>query len=138
MQVRHSGLEIIVSQAVFDIGGRVTSGEHMNSTGMAKAVNGIDGLETFRRQCYGEVFSTKAIDPVAGEFLTSLIDKEALLIEWLWGWSESRDIELEELSGFGFQFYEAKAVAFAQDGESFLLWIEVVQVKSGDFTGPGA
>ena len=127
-----------MAQAVFDIGGGVTPGEHVDSTGVAKAVHGIDNLETLRGQGHGEVFSTKAIDAVAGEFLTALIDKEALLIEGLWGWSESRDVELKELSGFGLQFYEAEAVAFAQDGQGFLLGVEVVQVKSGHFRGPGA
>jgi hypothetical protein len=104
---------------------------------MAKAVHGIDDLETFRRQGHGEVFSTESIDAVAGEFLPSLIDKEALLIGRFWRWPESSDIELKELSGSGLQFYEAEAVAFAQDGEGFLLGVEVVQVKSGDFRGPG-
>ena len=127
-----------MAQAVFDIGGRVTLSEHVNRTGVAKAVNGIDGSEAFRGQSDGEVFSAKAIDAVAGEFLTPLIDKEALLIERLRGWSESRDIELKELRGFGLQFYEAEAIAFAQDGQGFVLRVEVVQVKSGHFRGPGA
>jgi len=71
---------------------------------------------------------------VAGELLTTLIDEEALLIGWLWGWSESSDIELKELSGFGLQFDESEAVAFSEDGEGFLLGVEVVQVKGGHFT----
>jgi hypothetical protein len=74
-----------MSQAVFDIRCRETSGKHVDRTGMAKAMNGIDGSEAFRRQSHGEVFSAKAIDAVAGEFLTALIDEEALLIEGLWG-----------------------------------------------------
>jgi hypothetical protein len=41
-----------------------------------------------------EVFSAEAIDAVAGEFLTALIDKEALLKGRFWGRTESRDIEL--------------------------------------------
>ena len=138
MQVCHRGLEVIMAQAVFDIGGRVTLSEHVNRTGVAKAVNGIDCSEAFRGQSDGEVFSAKAIDAVAGEFLTPLIDKETLLIEGLWGWSESRDIELKELRGFGLQFYEAEAIAFAQDGQGFVLRVEVVQVKRGDFRCPGA
>jgi hypothetical protein len=138
VEVRHRGLEVIVSQAVFDIGGGVPPGEHVDSTGVAKAVHRVDNLETFRRQGHGEVFSAKAIDAVAGEFLTALIDKEALLIGWLWGWPESRDVELKELSGFGLQFNEAEAVAFSQDGEGFLLGVEVVQVQRGYFRGSGA
>jgi hypothetical protein len=67
-----------------------------------------------------------------------LIDKEALLKGGLWGQPESSDIELKELSGFGLQFDEAETVAFSEDGEGFLLGVEVVQVKSGDFRGSGA
>jgi hypothetical protein len=109
----------------------------MNGTRVPKAVDGMDNLEALRRQGQVEVFSAKAIDAVASEFLTALIDKEALLKGRFWGWPESRDIELEELSGSGLQFDEAEAVALAQDGEGFLLWVEVVQVESGDLRGPG-
>jgi hypothetical protein len=101
-------------------------------------VNGIDGSKTFRGQGHGEVFSTEPIDAVAGEFLTALIDKEALLKGRFWGRAESRDVELEELSGFGLQFDEAEAVAFSEDGESFLLGVKVVQIKGSDFGGSGA
>jgi hypothetical protein len=138
VQVGHRGLDVIVTQAVFDVGCRVPPGEHMNGTGVSKAVHGIDDLEALRRQGHGEVFSTEPIDAVAGEFLTALIDKEALLKGRLWGGTESRDIELKELSGSGFQFYETEAVALSQDSEGFLLGVEVVQVKSGHFRGPGA
>ena len=30
------------------------------------------------------------------------------------------------------------AVALAQDGQGTLLWIKVIQVERGNFTGPGA
>jgi len=125
-------------QAIFDIGCREASGKHVDRTGVPQAVNGINRSETFGRQGCGEVFPAKAIDAVAGEFLTALIDKEALLKGRLWEWPESRDVELEELSGFGLQFDEAEAVAFAEDGEGFLLKVEVVQVESGHFRGSGA
>jgi hypothetical protein len=98
----------------------------------------MDELEAFGRQSQVEVFSAKAIDAVAGEFLTALVDKETLLKGRFWGRTESRDVELEELSGSGLQFDEAEAVALAQDGEGFLLWVEVVQVESGDLSGSGA
>ena len=135
--ISHHGLDVIVTQAVFDVGCRVPPGEHMNGTRVPKAVHGMDELEAFGRQSQVEVFSAKAIDAVAGEFLTALIDKEALLKGRFWGRTESRDVELEELSGSGFQFDETEAVAFAEDGEGFLLWVEVVQVESGDFGGSG-
>ena len=138
IEVRHRGLDVIVSQSVFDVGCGKTSGKHVDRTGVAKAVHGIDDLEAFRRQGHREVFSTESIDAIAGEFLTALIDKEALLIGRLWARTESRDIELKELSGFGLQFDEAEAVSFSEDGEGFVLWVEVVQVEGGDFRGSGA
>jgi hypothetical protein len=138
IQVRHRGLDVIVSQAVFDLSGRVSPGEHIHGTGMAKAVHGMDDLEAFRGQGHGEVFSAEAIEAVSGEFLTALIDEEALLKGRLGRWPESSDIELKELSGFGLQFDETEAVSFSEDGEGFLLWVEVVQIKGSDFTGSGA
>ena len=104
-----------MSQAVFDVGGGVSSGEHVDRTRMSKAVHGMDGLKALRRQGHGEVFSAKTIEAEAGEFLSPLIDKETLLIGGFWGWSESRDIELQELSGLGLQGDEPEAVAFAED-----------------------
>jgi len=85
IQVCHGGLNVIVTQAVFDVGCGVPSGEHMNGTGVAKAVDGVDDLEALRRQSQVEVFSAKAIDAVAGEFLSALIDKEAFVKGRFWG-----------------------------------------------------
>ena len=127
-----------MAQAIFDVRCGLTPGEHIHGTGVAKAVHGIDGSETFRGQGHGEIFSAEAIDAVAGEFLTALIDEEALLKGRFWARTESSDIELKELSGFRFQFDEAEAVAFSEDGEGFVLGVEVVQVEGGDFRGPGA
>ena len=126
-----------MAQAVLDITCGLPPGEHMHGTGVAKGVHGMDGSKTFGWQGHGEIFSTEAIDAVSGEFLTALVDKETLLKGRLWGWPESSDVELEELSGFGLQFDEAEAVAFSEDSEGFLLWVEVVQVKGGHFRGPG-
>ena len=138
VQVGHRGLEVIMAQSVSDIGCREASGKHVDCTGVPQAVHGIDRSKALRRQSHSEVFSAEAIDAVASEFLTALVDKEALLIGRLRGRTESRDVELKELSGFGLQFDETEAVAFAEDGESFLLRVEVVQIKGGDFTGSGA
>ena len=66
-----------------------------------------------------------------------LIEKEPVLIERFWIWPVASDVELKELSGFGLQRDEAEAVALAQDGESFLLRVEVVQMEGADFAGPG-
>ena len=138
VQVRHGGLEIVMAKTVFDIGCREASGKHIDCARMSKTVHGIDGLETLRRQGDCEVFSAKTIDAEAGEFLTALIDKEALLIRRLWRWPKPRDVELKELSGFGLQFYHTEAVAFSEDGQGSVLGIEVIQVKRGHFAGPCA
>ena len=127
-----------MAQAVFDIGCREASGKHVDRTRVPQAVDGINRSETFGRQGCGEIFSAESIDAVAGEFLTALIDKEALLKGRLWRWPKLRDVELKELSGFGLQVDETEAVALAQDGEGFLLGVEVVQIKGGDFRGSGA
>ena len=137
MQVGHGGLEVIMAQAVFDITCGLPPGEHMHGTGMAKGVHGIDASKTFRGQGQGEIFPAEAIEAVSGEFLTALIDKEALLVGGFWARPESSDIELKELSGFGLQFDETKAVSFSEDGEGFVLGVEVVQVQSGHFACPG-
>jgi len=138
MQVRHRGLEIVVAKTVLDIGCREASGNHIDCAGMSKAVYGIDVLESLRRQSDGEVFSAKTIYPEAGEFLTALIDEEAMLIGRLWWGPESSEVELQELGGFGLQFYHTEAVALAQDGQGSVLGIEVVQVQSSHFSGSGA
>jgi hypothetical protein len=126
-----------MAETVFDIGCRETSGEHIDRTGVAKAVNGMDRSKALRRQSQVEVFSAKAIDAIAGKFLPALIEEEALLKGRFWGWPESRDVELKELSGFGLQFDEAETVAFSEDGEGFLLWVEVLQIKGGHCRGSG-
>lgn len=73
---------------------------------------------------------------MAGEFLLALINKEALLIEGLWGDAVFADIGLEKVRCFSLKLYEAEAVAFAQDGQCFLLRVKVIQVEGGDFTSP--
>jgi len=138
MEVGHRGLEVVVPQTVFDIGGGSAPGKHIDGTGVAKTVHRVDAFEPLRSEGYGQVFFAKTIDSKAGELLTALINKEALLIEGFWGWAESSDIELKEVGGFRFQLNEAKAVALAEDGQGFLFWVEEVQVQSGNLTCPGA
>ena len=94
MQIGHGGLEVVMAQAIFDIGCGETSGKHVDRTGVPQAVDGINRSETFGRQGDGEVFFAEPIDAVASEFLPALVDKEALLIGWFWRWPESRDVEL--------------------------------------------
>jgi len=48
VQVRHRGLEVIMAKAVFDIGCRVSSGQHIDRTGVPQAVNRMDDSQPFR------------------------------------------------------------------------------------------
>jgi hypothetical protein len=75
MEIRHRGLEVVVPQAVFDIGGGSAPGEHVDHAGVAKAVHRVDAFKPFRSEGYGQVFSTKTIDSKASELLSPLIDK---------------------------------------------------------------
>jgi hypothetical protein len=70
---------------------------------------------------------------VSCEFLTPLIDKEALLIEELWGRAIFFYVELKELGGFLLDLYEAEPVSFAQDGQSLFLGVEVIQTLGKNF-----
>lgn len=138
MEVGHGGVYIIMSKAVLDLGYVFSSVKEIDSPGVPEGVNGVDVFEAFRWQCYGEILFTDPIDPMAGEWFSTLIDKDALFIEGLWRGSIFVDIELEELGGFFLKLYEPVLVSLAQDGEGILLWIEVVQIEGCDLGGPGA
>ena len=138
MEVDHGGLYIIMSKAVFDLGYVFSSVKEIHSPGVSKGVNRVDVFEAFMGQYPGEVFFTDSIDSMAGEFLTALIDKDALFIERLWSGAVFLDIKLEELRGFFLKLYEPVLISLAQDGEGFLLWIEVVEIQGCDLGGPGA
>ena len=85
VQIDGSGLDVVMSQVIFDMGDGVSPIEHIHSPGMTKAVYGANSLETFRRKGHGEVFFTNAINAMACQLLTALIDKKAILIHPLWG-----------------------------------------------------
>jgi hypothetical protein len=103
-----------------------------------EGVHGIDMLQPFRGQCLREVLFADAVYAMPGEFFSALTDKEAVLIEGFWHCSIPVDIAVKELDGLVFQFYEPEPICLAQDGQCFLLGIEVVEVEGCDFTGPGA
>jgi len=72
------------------------------------------------------------------ESLSALTDKETVLVEGFGCYAIPVDIELEELNGSALKFYEPEAVPLTQDGHTFLLWIEVVEIEGCDLKGPGA
>ena len=47
------------------------------------------------------------------QFLSALIVKEAVLIEWFWGFAVCGDIELEKLTGFGFKLDKSISIALS-------------------------
>jgi len=94
-------------------------------------------FQTFGREGSGKVLFTDAIDAMAGEWFSPLIDKEAIFIRRLWGCAVFPDVECEQLRGFRLKLYQSEAVSLAQDGQGVLPGIEVVELEGGDFTGPG-
>ena len=86
-----------MSEVIFDIGDGFTPIEHIDGTGMAESVNGVEVFDAFGRKCLGDVFFADTIDAVAGKPFPSLIDKKAVLEEGFWSLSIFSDIEFEEL-----------------------------------------
>ena len=58
----------------------LSSIQEVNSTGMAKVVDGVNIAEAFGGQCLDEVLFADAIETGLSQLLTALIDKEAVLI----------------------------------------------------------
>ena len=104
---------------------------------MAKGMNRLDIFEAFGGQCLEQVLFADPIDAVPAELLTPLTDKDAVLIDGLWGCSVFADIQLKESTCFLFKLNDPEPVSFAQDGQCVLLGIKVIQVQCCDLTGPG-
>ena len=111
--------------------------EEVHSARVPETMNGIEVLESFWWKCFCKIFFADPIDAVTGYFLPALIDKDPMLIWGLRIYAVFTDIELEELGGFGFDFYKPVPISLAQDGQGALLWIEVIEIQGRDFTGPG-
>ena len=62
MQINHGGVDIFMSQAVFDIGNGVAATEHIDRSWMPEAVGGMDGFKTFGRQGAAKIFLAQAVD----------------------------------------------------------------------------
>ena len=135
MKVNGCGLNVVMTQAVFDISDRIASIKHVNGTGMAEAVSRINRFETFGGQGFGKVFLADAIDAVTAKSLFPLIDKKAVLIQWLWGYAVFFYIELEKLRSLGLKLYEPEPIPFSQNSQGFLLWIKIIEIQRCDFTG---
>ena len=94
--------------------------------------------KAFRAQSLLKVFSTESIDTVSGKFCPALIDKESVSIEGFWCYAVCGDIAFDECCGFRPECDLAEAISLAQDSQGFVVWVEVVEVQGGYFTGSGA
>lgn len=94
----------------------------------------IETAQAFFWKYQGKILSTQAMNAVAGEFLSTLIDKEAFLIGWFGLRTVLIDIESNELDGFSRQLYLPEAISLAQNGESFAGCFKVIQIQAGNFT----
>jgi len=83
MQVVHGRLHGFMSQAVSDIGGRGACAEHVDRTGVTEAVCRAQVLKPLGRQGLKEKLLAEAVDAVPGEFLSPLIDKDAVSVKGL-------------------------------------------------------
>lgn len=80
MEVDGCGLDVVMSQAVSDICQGVAAQQHIHRTGVTKAMDRVDMLESFGRERPGEVFLTDPIDAVSGEWFSPLVDKKIMSI----------------------------------------------------------
>jgi hypothetical protein len=104
---------------------------------VTKASNGIDILEAFGGKGLFEIFPTDAVDTIAGEFLSPLIEKEPVLIERFWCYPVFPDIGLEEMTGLGLELYKSEPVSLSKDSQGFFLAVKIIKVQSCHFAGPG-
>ena len=125
-------------QAVFNLGDVLAPVEQIHGPGVTERVHGVDVLQSFWGQGFREVFFADTVYAMPGEFLSALTDKETVLIEGFWCCSIPVDIEIEELRGLFLKSYEPETICFSEDGHSFLLGVEVVEIECCDLRGPGA
>ena len=137
LKVECRRLHVIMAQVILDFRKGVAREKHIDGTGMTETVDRVDAFQPLCRQRYGEVLFADAIDAMTSEFLTPLIDKQTLLILGLWSYAVLADITLKELRGFRFNLDKSVSVALAQDGQGFLLVVEVIEVQGSDLRSPG-
>ena len=115
MQIDGGGLDIVMAQMVLDVRDGMAAIEHINCSRVTKASNGIDILKTFGGKGLFEIFPADAVDAMAGEFLSPLIQKEPVLIERFWCYAVFPDIGLEEMTGLGLELYKPEPISLSQD-----------------------
>ena len=99
MQIHHGGVDIFMSQAVFDIGNGVAAAKHVHCPGVAEAVRRVDVLQTLWRQHQLQIFFTQPVDTRACERLSTLVDKKPMAIKRFWRGSIFLDVQGDQLTG---------------------------------------
>ncbi len=84
IQVNGGGLDVVMAQAILDICYGLTLIEEIYCPGMTKTMDRIDVFEAFRGEGLFEILPADAVDSMASEFSSPLIDKEPVLIWGLW------------------------------------------------------
>jgi len=126
-----------MAQMVLDVRDRMATIEHINCSRVTEASNGIDILEAFGGKGLFEIFPADAVDTIAGEFLSPLIEKEPVSVHRFWCYAVFPDIGLEEMTGLGLELYEPEPGSFSQDSQGFFLTVKVIQIQCCYFAGPG-
>ena len=77
-----------------------------------KLWTGCDVFQTFRRQGLFEILLADAVNAMACQFFTALVDKKPVLIRRLRGDAVFSDIELEEMASFWLELYKPEPISF--------------------------
>ena len=80
MQINHGGLDTVMAQMVLNICDGMAAVKHIYCTAVTKAMDRIDVIQAFGGKGLFEVFFADAVDPMTGERLPPLVDKEDVLI----------------------------------------------------------
>ena len=115
MQIDGGGLDIVMAQMVFDVRDGMATIEHINCSRVTEASNGIDIFEAFGGKGLFEVFPADAVDAMAGEFLSPLIEKEPVSVHRFWCYAVFPDIGLKKMAGLGLELYKPEPIPFSQD-----------------------
>jgi len=62
MQISHGGVDIPMSQSVFNIGNGFSAAKHIHGSKVTKAVSRVDVLEMFLRQHQLQIFLAEPLD----------------------------------------------------------------------------
>ena len=115
MQIDGGRLDIVVAQMVFDVRDGMAAIEHINCSRVTEAPNGVDILEAFGGKGLFEIFPAYAVDAIAGEFLSPLIEKEPVSVHGFWCYAVFSDICLKKMAGLGLELYEPEPAPLSQD-----------------------